>query len=216
MPSPSFARLHALLEHLPFPLDAVDRVNEAFQVRIEEGGDGREREVVELWTYCYVFWYFTVKSVQGNIDPPSDLDALVGTAFRRAIENTDTVQNPNRYASWVSVVCRNAFLNYRRKTEVVQSIEAEQVPPLAAEDDETHYDAGFVRQAIRAAIERLPAYLQEVARLHFLRGYTYPEIAAETGYGEGTIRTYRHRIVQKLREDDALAPFLDEYYGGSC
>ena len=214
MSSPFSVQLQALLEHLPFPLDAVDRANAAFQAWHAQD-DPQAKETVEVWTYCYVFRYFAVKYAQGNIHPPSDFDEITGTVFRRAIENQHTVENPDRYASWVSVVCRNAFLNYTRKKEVVQSIHDEHAPTLVAEDDRAHHDASFLRQALRAAIERLPNYLQEVARLRFLRGYSYQEIAEETGRGKATVRTYRRRAVQRLSEDPALAPFLDEFHGGS-
>ena len=209
MSSPFFDRLNALLAHLPFPLDAVDQVNAAFRA-MREKGKKQAKDTVEVWTYCYVLRYYSVKASRDDIHPPSDLDVLVGKAFRRVTENQHTVKDPGRYASWVSVVCKNTFLNYTRKQEVLQSIDdEEQAPVLVAENAEHSYDAGFIRAALRGAIQRLPDYLQEVARLHLLRGLSYSEIAAETGRNEGTVRTYRHRILKKLREDPALTPFLD-------
>jgi RNA polymerase sigma factor (sigma-70 family) len=65
-----------------------------------------------------------------------------------------------------------------------------------------------VLQALHNAIDRLPAYLQETARLHFLQELTYEEISERINKSVPTVRSYRHKVVKKFREDDQLLTFL--------
>lgn len=203
-----FSQLEAVLEHLPFPLEATDRVNEAFQEWCVDQSE-EAKYAVELWTYCFVLRYFLIKSVLGKIETVSDVDALVDRAYKRIERNQSTIEDSTRYAHWVSVICRNTFLNHTRKHRPERSIHGEAAPTLVAESPRSHHDMGFALQAFEAAIGRLPAHLQEVTRLHFLEGYTYEEISEELGKPVPTIRSYKHRAIRRLREDRWLHAFFE-------
>jgi hypothetical protein len=56
--------------------------------------------------------------------------------------------------------------------------------------------------------QALAAYLQETARLHFLQELTYEEISERINKSVPTVRSYRHKVVKKFREDDRLLTFL--------
>jgi RNA polymerase sigma factor (sigma-70 family) len=207
MTSLSFSHLDRLVEHLPFPLDATEEVNAAF-ARWRDHQNREDEKIVALWTYCFVMRYFLVKAVRGTIRSASDLDALIATVYRKTDRKRDSVQNASRYASWVSVICKNTLINYVNRKRPEQSIQDEQGPVLTAESSATYHDAGFVLQALHDAIERLPSYLQETARLYFLQEFTYEEISEQIGKSVPTVRSYRHKAVQKFREDDRLLAFL--------
>ena len=207
MTSTSFSHLDRLVAHLPFSLDDTDRVNEAF-ARWRAHGQRGDEKIVAVWTYCFVMRYFLVKAVRGSIRTPSDLDALIAKVYSKVDRKRDTVKDASRYASWVSVICKNTLINYVQRKRPEQSIHDDDAPVLTAESPVTYHDAGFVLQALHDAIDQLPSYLQETARLYFLSDCTYEEIGERIGKDVPTVRSYRHKVVRKLRKNDRLLAFL--------
>lgn len=207
MKSLSFSNLDRLAARLPFSLDDTEEVNAAF-ARWRADHRQEDMKTVAVWTYCFVMRYFLVKAVRGSVRCPADLDALIAKVYRKVDEKRDTVKNASRYASWVSVICKNTLINYVNRKRPEQSIHDDFGPTLTAASPTTYHDAGFVLQALHDAIDRLPSYLQETARLHFLNECTYEEISEKTGKSVPTVRAYRHKVVRKFREDDRLLAFL--------
>ncbi len=207
MTSSSFAHLDRLVSHLPFPLNATDEVNAAFE-RWQAHQSKQDEMAVALWTYCFVMRYFLVKSVYGSIQSAADVDALVAKVYRKIEQNRESIEEASRYANWVSVICKNTFLNYVQRRPVEQSIQDDNGPVLAAETKGILHDAGFVMEALDEAIDRLPSYLQETARLYFLQGSSYAEISKAIDKPVPTVRAYRHKIVQRFRKDERLLSML--------
>jgi RNA polymerase sigma factor (sigma-70 family) len=207
MTSLSFSHLDRLVTHLPFPLDDTDRVNETF-ARWRAHEQREDEKVVAVWTYCFVMRYFLVKAVRGSIRAPSDLDALIAKVYNKVNRKRDTVKDASRYASWVSVICKNTLINYVQRKRPEQSLDDENAPVLMDGSPVAYHDAGFVLQALHDAIDRLPPYLQKTARLYFLHECTYEEISERIEKDVPTVRSYRHKVVNKFREDDQLLAFL--------
>lgn len=206
MPDPS-SRLRSVLDHLPFSLDDSDAANDAFR-RWRENGDPEAERLVDLWTYCFVCRYFLAKSSGDAFDRAATPDELITRAYEKVREKREGVRNPDRYTNWVSVVCKNTFLNYARRDRVADSINEERGPTLQAQESKIPED-GFVREAFEDAIERLPDYLQEPARLYFLEDRDFEEISEEIGKEVPTVRTYKHKAVKQLRKDDRLREYVD-------
>ena len=207
MTTPS-SRLRSVTERLPFSVDDSDAANEAFR-RWKVDDDADAERTVDLWTYCYVCRYFLGKAAGGAFERAAAPDRLITRTYEKVREKRDSVRNPDQYASWVSVVCKNTFLNHTRRDRTPQSIEAEGGPTLQAEKTRKTDTIGFVRESLEAAIDRLPNYLQEPARLYFLENRDFEEISDEVGKPVPTIRTYKHKAVQRLREDETLREYVD-------
>jgi len=206
MTTPS-SRLRTVLDRLPFAVDDTDAANEAFRRwRTDDAEAGR---IVDLWTYCYVCRYFLGKSAGGNFDSAAAPEQLITRAYEKVRDKRDTVRNPDRYASWVSVVCKNTFLNHTRRDRRAQSIDEEKGPTLRADERGRPQKVGFVQESLKAAIDRLPNYLQEPARLYFLEDRDFEEISEAIDKPVPTIRTYKHKAVQRLREDETLREYVD-------
>lgn len=213
MASSHHHHIRKVAAQLPFPIDDVDAVNEAF-CQWRETDSERAHHRVVLWTYCFTLRYFLLKSARGDLRSASDLDALVDKAYTKVQRNWDSVKDALRYASWVSVICKNVFLNYVRQDRHELSIHDEHGPTLTAEAPTTTYDAGFAVQLMRSAIAQLPPYLQEPARLYFIDGCTYEEISAEIDKPLPTVRTYKHKAVRRFREDEQLEELLRQQARG--
>lgn len=196
------SRLQPLLRRLPFDLDDTDRLNVVFRrwCRTQCSAD---REVLDLWTYCYTWRYFLSKAARDQLHRPSDIDALTARAFQKACCRRGGTAQVIRYGQWVSVICRNTFVNYATREcgiESVEAVDAERVmEPTPAYDDEP-----LVRRVLLSAIYRLPDYLQDTARLFFVDQCTFETIAAALDKPVGTVRTYKARALHALRHDEEL------------
>ncbi len=201
-------RLRSLVDQLPFELADIEAINSVFE-RWTENEASHDKRIVDIWTYCYVVRYFYIKSVQDEIRGASDVDALVTKAYERVNEKRLHLREPNRYAHWVSVVCKRVFLNHVRDRFEEASIHAEDGPQLPPADPLRSFsDLGFTRQVVANAIGRLPDYLQETARLYFLEERTFVEVSEEIDKPVSTVRAYKHKIVKRLRDDATLATLM--------
>lgn len=208
MTTPS-SELRSIIDRLPFPVDDTDAVNGAFR-RWVEGGDPEAARVVDLWTYAYLSRYFLSKSKKGVFDSASDVDQLITRAYHKVQRKRDEVRDPDCYASWVSVICKNTLLNYTRRDHFSESIDDEEGPELTADQDRPVVNLGFVREALTEAIEKLPEYLQEPAQLYFLEDRGFEEISEEVGKPVATIRTYKYKAAKRLRTDERLREYIDQ------
>lgn len=200
-------KLDSLSARLPFHLNDIPQVNRAYARWQAAGYEGGSDPVIDLWTYCFIRRYFLVKFMQERSYAVSDLDELVDRAFRKVEQNRLRLQDPGRYAHWVSVVCKNTFLNYLRSRRYTQSYSDD--TDFVADGAAVYDDLGLVMEALLDAIERLPSFLQEVAHLRFVEQCSYEEIAERTGKPAASLRTYTSRILSRFRTDARLLAFLD-------
>lgn len=207
MAKTAFESLDALASRLPFHIDDMESANAAFKRWLESGSESDHR-VVQLWTYCFIRRYYLVKFLQDSSYGASDFDELIAKTFKKAERASNEISRPTRYASWVSVVCKNTYLNYLRSRKPTFSIDEEGVPPLIAETPGVYDDVGLAREAILRAIDRLPDYLQECVRLRFIEGLSYAEIGERTGHPLPRIRSYINKAMAKFRSDDELLTYL--------
>jgi len=202
------SRLRTVIDHLPFAVDDTDAANDAFR-RWTEGEDPKAQRLVDMWTYCYVCRYFLAKSAGDSFESPAAPDELITRTYEKIQENRDGVRDASRYTNWVSVICKNTFLNYTRRDRTSDSIDREKGPTLRANTTRIP-ERGFVREAFSEAIDRLPDYLQEPARLYFLEDREFEEISEAIGKAVPTVRTYKHKAVKKLREDERLREYVEQ------
>ena len=207
MSTSSFESLDALASKLPFHLDDVDAVNDCF-VRWFKTPSDEDRIVIDLWTYCFIRRYFLIKVVQESTMGPTDFDELVDRTFLKIEASVGRVKRPAHYANWVSVVCKNTFLNYLRDRRLAVSLYENPESQVAAEPARPYRDVGYTRLAVHRAIDRLPRYLRECVRLRFIEGLTYEEISERTGFPLPRIRSYINKAMKRFREDDRLLAYL--------
>lgn len=207
MPYSSFESLDELVAALPFHLDDISAINATY-LRWHASRDTHEREVIQLWTYCFIRRYFLVKFIQEASWSAADLDMLIEIAFRKTEAREDQIREPSRYASWVSVVCKNTFRNYLRSKRHQIPIEQAPLLSLVAETPVAYNELGKRKEALAHAIDRLPPHLHSCMKLRFVSGLSYMEIAQRTGRPLPTVRAYVYKAVKRLRED---AEFLKNF-----
>lgn len=202
--------LASVAAHLPFHLDETERANTAFR-RWRQHDDDEARRIVDLWTYCYVRRYFLYKRARATSrDTSADVEALIEKTFLKVQENLNAVSDATRYTHWVSVVCKRTYLNYRRTQLATVSVDQDSGPVLAVDAPDVLHDPNLARIAVRQAIERLPPFLREVARLRLLEGRSYEEIHKRTGKPIASVRTFVNKARVKIRTDEEFLALIRE------
>ena len=203
-----FRSLASVAQHLPFHLNETDKVNRAYR-QWRQHDDDQAKYHVDLWTYCFIRRYFLIKfSRDTHFTSPADMDALIERAYLRVQDHQNTVSDSAHYASWVSVLCKNVFLNYLRNLPQAVSVDQEEGPQLQSDSLEALYDAGMLHQGLREAVDRLPEYVREIARYRFIEGYSYQEIGQFIDKPLPVIRSYVNKAVRKLRKDPLFLAYV--------
>ncbi len=210
----TFTRLHEVTDLLPFHLDDTEQVNQAF-LRWRQSEATGDKRLVDTWTYCYIYRYFLVKMASSASPMPLALDRLVTNAFDDVQGNLRSIHRPGCYTNWVSTICRNTFVSHLRTQRSTVSLEIggpllmDEPPPST----QVH-DASVIYRSIRAAIEALPSYLREVARMRLLENRSYGSIREETGQSLQTLRAYVNKALIRLRRNPRLQLLLEEMKDG--
>lgn len=197
--------LDDLARRLPFPVDDYVAAGRAYTAWREAGAvrDGPAYESVSLWTYVYVQRHLAGRFARERTSGPADLDDAITRAFGSVMERLASIDDPPRFAHYVSVVCKNTVIGHRgRRRETVEA--DEHVLPPDEEVTPSPYVAEAVRADIAAALDDLPESVREVARLRYLDGLDYETIAERTERPIASVRTYAARAGARLRADPHL------------
>lgn len=202
--------LDSLASHLPFSLDETEQVNETY-ARYAAAPRPPDARLVDLWTYCYIRRYFLIKFIREPAFRSAELEQVVELAYRKVESRRHQLEQRNRYAQWVSVVCRNTFYNFVSRRRRIAPLDAVPDPTVDMPEIELDVDAGAVYLALSSAIDALPAFLQPTARMRYVENLSYEEIARIIGKRVPTVRAYIHKICARFRKDRELAAWADRY-----
>lgn len=174
-------------------------------------GKNEDLYIVDVWTYCFVWRNLIVKFSRNSDLNSSDFDMLVTRVYERIVERRYTVRDETRYTNWVSVICRNFFVNYLRTLKKNRSIDdLPNFEDFEANDTALEFedDLMVLREVLLSAIARLPDYLQPAVQMRMLEQKSYDEISEVTGKKIEVVRSYFNKAIQKLREDKLLRKLI--------
>ena len=116
--------------------------------------------------------------------------------FAKALLNLKSLKKPDRFAPWVASICRNQARDMTRATRKEQSLEDWDMPPDSYQQ-EPEFDA------VREAIESLPANAKEVIYLKYYNELSYRQMSAVLEISEqaigGRVRRARNAIAAYLK-----------------
>lgn len=193
--------IELVIRKLPFGIDDIPKVNAQYK-SWHESKTPQDKIYIDLWIYCYIRRYFITKQLQNAYFDANDIEELIGQAYHKIQILLPSITQPDRFASWVSVVCRNFFITYTRKRR--QLFATEEALYDYQDRAVTAFDELLVYEVLDLAIQRLPEYLQETARLKFREDLTYEEMAARTGHSMQTLRAYIHKIIIRFKSDPEI------------
>jgi RNA polymerase sigma-70 factor, ECF subfamily len=135
----------------------------------------------------------------------AEADEAVQDAFVRAFTRLETYRDEHPFEVWFTRILVNACVDRQRarqrRTRRVVAMEDMPVEPAAHRSfsPERRATGRAWRDAVNAAVERLPARQREVFVLCHLGDHTPRDVSMMTGMRESTVRVHLFRAVHKLR-----------------
>jgi RNA polymerase sigma factor (sigma-70 family) len=159
--------------------------------------------------------------IRRRVADQGDAEDILQDVFYEFVEAYRMMKPVEQVTAWLFRVARNRITDlFRRKKR-----EARSEPATIAEDGETvqwedllpSLDAGpqaaFARRVLLeeldAALDELPDEQREVFIAHELMGYSFKELAAQSGVSVNTLLSRKHYAVVHLRE--RLQAIYDEF-----
>lgn len=124
--------------------------------------------------------------------------------FIRAFQRLKDFRGESALSTWLHTIATTVSLNGLRRVRRIGARETviEDAESLGSERREADPD---LRDALRAAIDRLPEGYRTVFVMHDVEGFTHEEIGTALGIQAGTSKAQLFRARGRLRE--MLAPF---------
>lgn len=151
--------------------------------------------------------------IRRRVPDPGDAEDILQDVFYELVETYRMMKPVEQVTAWLFRVARNRITDlFRRKSR--EALRKE--PDKIAEDGEVLMleellpspdagpDAAYARsvllEALDDALEELPEEQREVFVAHELMGYSFKELAAQTGVSVNTLLSRKHYAVVHLRE----------------
>ena len=145
----------------------------------------------------YEYYYATLVWLAYSIVPDYSLaEDIAQQSFAIACENLGSLRSKEKFAGWLSAICRNiAYTNLAKtKRENISIDEAELVCEKTGNDEES--------KIIQQAVFELPQTYREIVILHYYNDMSYEQIKSILGISihsvKGRLRRARKRIEQYL------------------
>ena len=111
----------------------------------------------------------------------SDLEDIVQEVFIKAYRNLKGFDPDRKFSSWIYRIAHNEFINHGKKfsRQVIDYFDFEVFLPRVpqSKSPEEDFDAGELKGALDASLNRLKEKYREPLALHYLEGLDYKEIA---------------------------------------
>lgn len=152
--------------------------------------------------------------IRRRVADQADAEDILQDVFYELVEVYQTVGSIEEVTAWLFRVARNRIIDpFRRKQREARrsapSIEAgadgetlsiEALLPSPDVGPEAVYARSVLIDELEDALDELPAEQREVFIAHELMGYSFKELADETGESLNTLLSRKHYAVTHLRE----------------
>jgi RNA polymerase sigma factor (sigma-70 family) len=136
----------------------------------------------------------------------ADVDDVVQTAWLRALDHVERLNDPGAIAGWlVTTTRREAMRTLQRAVREVLTDDTAGIDEPDVAGPETAVIARERRLALRGAVRRLPGRQRDVvASLLCSPSASYERVAMQLAMPRGSIGPTRDRALARLREDREL------------
>ena len=125
-------------------------------------------------------------------------------AFVTAWMKLNTLQEPQKYASWVRRIAKNCALNminrYRSflPLDIVDNLN---INDSGAENPAERYALSEERSEVKKTVEMLPQKVRQIIHLHYFEDLSIAEIADRMRISEGTVKRQLHDGRKRIRKE---------------
>jgi len=158
--------------------------------------------------------------IRKRVPNEADVEDVLQDVFYELVEAYRLMKPIQHFSAWMFRVARNRIIDLFRKKNTAAFLNDradEDGEPLLLEDllpspnagPEAAYARTVLLEEIDAALDELPEEQRDVFIAHELRGYSFKELAAQTGVGVNTLLSRKHYAVLHLRQ--RLQAIYDEF-----
>jgi RNA polymerase sigma factor (sigma-70 family) len=160
--------------------------------------------------------------IRRRVADQEEAEDVLQDVFYELIQAYRMMKPVEQVTAWLFQVARNRITDlFRRKnrealqaepvasTEDGEALQWEEVLPSLESGPEAAYARRVLLEELDEALEELPPAQREVFIAHELLGYSFKEIAAQTGVSLNTLLSRKHYAILHLRE--RLKAIYDEF-----
>jgi RNA polymerase sigma factor (sigma-70 family) len=160
--------------------------------------------------------------IRRRVADRAEAEDVLQDVFYELIEAYRMMKPIEQVTAWLFRVARNRITDlFRRKSRELspgqggvttgdgEELRWEEVLPSAESGPEAAYARGVLLEELDEALEELPEVQREVFIAHELLGYSFKEIAGQTGVSVNTLLSRKHYAVLHLRQ--RLQAIYDEF-----
>jgi RNA polymerase sigma factor (sigma-70 family) len=150
--------------------------------------------------------------IRKRVPDQSDAEDILQEVFSELVEAYRMMKPLEQVTAWLFRVARNRITDlFRSKkreatiepavtTEDGETLEWEDLLPSPDAGPESAYARSVLLEEMDAALDELPEEQREVFVAHELLGYSFKELAEQTGVSVNTLLSRKHYAVLHLRE----------------
>ena len=150
--------------------------------------------------------------IRRRVPDQSDAEDILQEVFSELVEAYRMMKPLEQVTAWLFRVARNRITDlFRSKkreatiepavtTEDGETLEWEDLLPAPDAGPESAYARSVLLEEMDAALDELPEEQREVFVAHELLGYSFKELAEQTGVSVNTLLSRKHYAVLHLRE----------------
>jgi len=157
--------------------------------------------------------------IRKRVADQSDAEDILQEVFYELVEAYRMMQPIEQVTAWLFRVARNRIIDlFRRRAregragtkvnDEGEELSLEELLPSSEAGPDAAYARTVLLDALDEALDELPAEQRDVFVAHELMGYSFKEIAEQTGISVNTLLYRKHYAVLHLRE--RLESFYDE------
>jgi len=160
--------------------------------------------------------------IRSRVPDPGDVEDILQDVFYELIEAYRMLKPIEQVTAWLFRVARNRITDrFRRKrfeklgsdavalSENGEALLLTELLPSAEAGPEAAYARSVLLDELEEALEELPQEQRAVFIAHEIEGYSFKEIAAQTGVSVNTLLSRKHYAVLHLRR--RLQAIYDEF-----
>jgi RNA polymerase sigma factor (sigma-70 family) len=159
--------------------------------------------------------------IRRRVADPRDAEEILQDVFYELVEAYRLMKPVEQVTAWLFRVARNRITDlFRRRgrdrpMEPAASADSDEGPgleellPSLTLGPDADYTRSVLLEELDAALDELPEEQREVFVGHELMGYSFKELAAQTGVSVNTLLSRKHYAVLHLRE--RLQDIYDEF-----
>jgi RNA polymerase sigma factor (sigma-70 family) len=162
------------------------------------------------------------KFIRRRVSDQGDAEDILQEVFYELVEAYRMMKPVEQITAWLFRVARNRITDlFRRKqrearrvespkiTEEGETLRLEELLPSPNHGPEAAYARNVLLEELDDALDELPEEQREVFIGHELMGYSFRELAAQTGVSVNTLLSRKHYAVLHLRQ--RLRAIYDEF-----